>query len=217
MGDRPRDSAGDFGLAQLSGKAIPILGVAGDQQAASIGQACFSPGDVKSTYGTGCFALVNTGSKITPSRNRLLTTALYRRRGICGTADYAISRRPPCGTAQDCCRRLGPGPSGSGHRRGRAKPGMTGAEAPTTIPGALIVGGAPRPAHVVAPGAGGTAQKTVVQSAGGERRAAGRDGAGRQALHIHMTRGDPERRECGKTEPKRCRPKSFALQACSFR
>ena len=82
-----RDSAGDFGLAHLFGKTIPILGVAGDQQAASIGQACFSPGDVKSTYGTGCFALVNTGSKITLSKNRLLTTALYRRRG---TRQYAI-------------------------------------------------------------------------------------------------------------------------------
>jgi glycerol kinase len=82
-----RDSAGDFGMTHLFGKAIPILGVAGDQQAASIGQACFSPGDVKSTYGTGCFALVNTGGKITPSRNRLLTTALYRRRG---TRQYAI-------------------------------------------------------------------------------------------------------------------------------
>jgi glycerol kinase len=82
-----RDSAGDFGMAHMFGKAIPILGVAGDQQAASIGQACFSPGDVKSTYGTGCFALVNTGGKITPSRNRLLTTALYRRGG---TKQYAI-------------------------------------------------------------------------------------------------------------------------------
>jgi glycerol kinase len=57
--------------------------VAGDQQAASFGQACFSPGDVKATYGTGCFALVNTGRKITPSHNRLLTTALAEK-------DYAI-------------------------------------------------------------------------------------------------------------------------------
>ena len=76
-----RDSAGDFGITdkKLLGAAIPILGVAGDQQAASIGQACFAPGDVKSTYGTGCFVLVNTGSKITHSKNRLLATALYRR------------------------------------------------------------------------------------------------------------------------------------------
>jgi glycerol kinase len=76
-----KDSIGDFGMAQglITGKggaAIPILGVAGDQQAASFGQACFSPGDVKATYGTGCFALVNTGKTIPRSRNRLLVTAL---------------------------------------------------------------------------------------------------------------------------------------------
>ena len=59
-----RDSAGDFGEtdAELFGAPIPIMGVAGDQQAAAFGQACFAPGDVKSTYGTGCFALVNTGA-----------------------------------------------------------------------------------------------------------------------------------------------------------
>ena len=73
-----RDSRGDFGVSDpmLLGEAIPILGVSGDQQAASFGQACFAPGDVKSTYGTGCFALVNTGSKVPRSRNRLLATAL---------------------------------------------------------------------------------------------------------------------------------------------
>jgi glycerol kinase len=70
------ESVGDFGVTRIFGGAIPILGVAGDQQAASFGQACFSPGDVKATYGTGCFALVNTGKKIAASRNRLLTTAL---------------------------------------------------------------------------------------------------------------------------------------------
>jgi glycerol kinase len=76
-----RDSAGNFGRTaiRLLGKAIPIRGVAGDQQAASIGQACFSPGDVKATYGTGCFMLVNTGSRIAHSKNRLLATALYRK------------------------------------------------------------------------------------------------------------------------------------------
>jgi glycerol kinase len=75
-----RDSAGDFGTTEeaLLGAAIPILGVAGDQQAAAFGQACFNPGDVKSTYGTGCFALVNTGSKVPASKNRLLATAGYR-------------------------------------------------------------------------------------------------------------------------------------------
>ena len=73
-----RESRSDFGASDpmLLGAAIPILGVAGDQQAASFGQACFKPGDVKSTYGTGCFVLVNTGKKVPRSRNRLLATAL---------------------------------------------------------------------------------------------------------------------------------------------
>ena len=73
-----RESRGDFGTSDpmLLGAAIPILGVAGDQQAASFGQACFAAGDVKSTYGTGCFVLVNTGRKVPRSRNRLLATAL---------------------------------------------------------------------------------------------------------------------------------------------
>ncbi len=78
-----RDSAGDFGatVPELFGAAIPILGVAGDQQAAMVGQACFAPGDVKSTYGTGCFALVNTGATVPASRNRLVATAAYRAKG----------------------------------------------------------------------------------------------------------------------------------------
>ncbi|HWX89966.1 MAG TPA: FGGY family carbohydrate kinase, partial [Rhizomicrobium sp.] len=73
-----RESRGDFGRSDpmLLGAAIPILGVAGDQQAACFGQACFAPGDVKSTYGTGCFALVNTGKTVPRSKNRLLATAL---------------------------------------------------------------------------------------------------------------------------------------------
>ncbi len=75
-----RDSAGDFGTTaeDVLGAAIPIRGVAGDQQAALVGQACFAAGDVKSTYGTGCFALVNTGSAAPVSQNRLLATAAYR-------------------------------------------------------------------------------------------------------------------------------------------
>ena len=78
-----RDSAGDFGVTEpeLFGAAIPILGVAGDQQAAMVGQACFAPGDVKSTYGTGCFALVNTGATVPVSKNRLVATAAYRAKG----------------------------------------------------------------------------------------------------------------------------------------
>jgi glycerol kinase len=76
-----RESRGDYGVTDpmLLGTAIPILGVAGDQQAASFGQACFAPGDVKSTYGTGCFALVNTGTRVPRSINRLLGTALAQK------------------------------------------------------------------------------------------------------------------------------------------
>jgi glycerol kinase len=75
-----RDSAGDFGTTaeDVLGAAIAIRGVAGDQQAALVGQACFAAGDVKSTYGTGCFALVNTGGAAPASQNRLLATAAYR-------------------------------------------------------------------------------------------------------------------------------------------
>ena len=75
-----RDCAADFGLTdrEILGQAIPILGVAGDQQAATIGQACFAPGMMKSTYGTGCFALLNTGTTLVASGNRLLGTIAYQ-------------------------------------------------------------------------------------------------------------------------------------------
>jgi glycerol kinase len=78
-----KDCADDFGITEISvlGAAIPILGVAGDQQAAVIGNACFEPGMMKSTYGTGCFALLNTGSDRVTSSNRLLTTIAYRMNG----------------------------------------------------------------------------------------------------------------------------------------
>ncbi|MDK2779555.1 MAG: glycerol kinase GlpK [Pseudomonadota bacterium] len=78
-----RDSAADFGVmtADLLGAEIPLGGVAGDQQAALIGQACFHPGMAKSTYGTGCFMIVNTGDNIVRSANRLLTTIAYRTEG----------------------------------------------------------------------------------------------------------------------------------------
>ena len=84
-----RDCAADFGTtrADLFGREIPILGVAGDQQAATVGQACFSPGMMKSTYGTGCFALLNTGADRVPSKNRLLTTIAYQ---LNGTPTYAL-------------------------------------------------------------------------------------------------------------------------------
>jgi glycerol kinase len=84
-----RDSAADFGEtdAALFGAAIPIRGVAGDQQAAAAGQACFAPGMMKSTYGTGCFALLNTGAEPVVSQNRLLTTIAYQ---IDGKRTYAL-------------------------------------------------------------------------------------------------------------------------------
>jgi len=78
-----RDSAAEFGTTDpaLFGAAIPIRGMAGDQQAATIGQACFEPGMTKSTYGTGCFAVLNTGADIVASKQRLLSTIAYRLRG----------------------------------------------------------------------------------------------------------------------------------------
>ncbi len=78
-----RDSSADFGesVSELFGGAIAIRGIAGDQQAATIGQACFSPGMMKSTYGTGCFALLNTGTTAVTSRNKLLTTIAYQLKG----------------------------------------------------------------------------------------------------------------------------------------
>jgi len=84
-----RDCAADFGTTHpdLFGRALPILGVAGDQQAATLGQACFAPGMMKSTYGTGCFALLNTGQTPVASANRLLTTIAYQ---LDGTPTYAL-------------------------------------------------------------------------------------------------------------------------------
>ena len=84
-----RDCAADFGAADpsLFGGAIRIAGIAGDQQAATVGQACFEPGAVKSTYGTGCFAVINTGAAPLASQNRLLTTLAYR---LGGRPTYAI-------------------------------------------------------------------------------------------------------------------------------
>jgi len=84
-----RDSAGDFGttVPDLFGGPIRILGIAGDQQAATIGQGCFAPGMMKSTYGTGCFALLNTGDAPVASNNRLLTTIAYQ---LGGKRTYAL-------------------------------------------------------------------------------------------------------------------------------
>ena len=84
-----RDCAADYGVSEKRwlGAAIPILGVAGDQQAAAIGQTCFKPGMLKSTYGTGCFALLNTGGEMVRSDNRLLTTIAYQ---LDGRRTYAL-------------------------------------------------------------------------------------------------------------------------------
>lgn len=84
-----QDCAGHFGQLDPSilGAEIPILGVAGDQQAAAIGQACFQPGMIKATYGTGCFALMNTGRQAVQSQARLLTTIAFQ---FNGTASYAL-------------------------------------------------------------------------------------------------------------------------------
>lgn len=84
-----RDSAADFGTTEASilGAPVPVAGIAGDQQAATVGQACFQPGMLKSTYGTGCFALINTGDQAVTSHNRLLTTIAYQ---IGGKPTYAL-------------------------------------------------------------------------------------------------------------------------------
>jgi glycerol kinase len=82
-----RDSAGDFGSTDMFGPKLPIRGVAGDQQAALVGQACFSAGDVKSTYGTGGFLVLNTGAELKRSKSRLLGTIAYQ---IGGKRTYAL-------------------------------------------------------------------------------------------------------------------------------
>ena len=86
---RIRDCAAEFGTtdAALLGAAVPIRGIAGDQHAATLGQACFAPGMVKSTYGTGCFALLNTGDAPVVSSNRLLTTLAWQ---LGGKRVYAL-------------------------------------------------------------------------------------------------------------------------------
>ncbi|OSQ37472.1 glycerol kinase GlpK [Thalassospira mesophila] len=84
-----KDCAADFGVtdADLFGSAIPVSGIAGDQQAAAFGQCCFNPGEIKSTYGTGCFVILNTGDEAVTSQHRLLTTIGYR---LNGKISYAM-------------------------------------------------------------------------------------------------------------------------------
>jgi glycerol kinase len=79
-----RDSAGDYGETDAG---IPVTGVAGDQQTALVGQACLDPGSVKTTYGTGCFLVANTGDVALPSSSRMLTTVAYR---LGGRTTYAL-------------------------------------------------------------------------------------------------------------------------------
>ena len=83
------DCSADFGTtdAALFGRPLPIYGVAGDQQAATVGQCCFAPGSIKSTYGTGCFVVLNTGAEAVASKNKLLTTIAYQ---IDGKPTYAL-------------------------------------------------------------------------------------------------------------------------------
>jgi glycerol kinase len=82
-----KPSAHHFGDFKLDNKTIPITGVAGDQQAALFGQACFEPGTAKNTYGTGCFMLMNTGTNIQLSKNGLITTIAW---GLDGKVEYAL-------------------------------------------------------------------------------------------------------------------------------
>ncbi len=84
-----KDSAAAFGETdpEIFGRPVPICGVAGDQQAAAFGQTCFAPGDIKSTYGTGCFVLANTGDKVVESKNNLLSTIAWR---LNGETTYAL-------------------------------------------------------------------------------------------------------------------------------
>ncbi len=77
-----RDCATSFGTTRALGGAVGIAGIAGDQQAATVGQACFNPGMVKATYGTGCFILLNTGTQPVASRHKLLTTIAYQLGGV---------------------------------------------------------------------------------------------------------------------------------------
>ncbi|OKH86382.1 glycerol kinase GlpK [Thalassospira sp. TSL5-1] len=84
-----KDCAADFGMTDkdLFGAEIPVYGIAGDQQAAAFGQCCFKPGEIKSTYGTGCFVILNTGDEAVTSQHRLLTTIGYR---LNGKISYAM-------------------------------------------------------------------------------------------------------------------------------
>ena len=82
-----KDSSEAYGYTNIQGVDVPVAGIAGDQQAALFGQGCFKPGDVKNTYGTGCFLLMNTGNKIYQSKNGLVTTIAI---SLDGEVEYAL-------------------------------------------------------------------------------------------------------------------------------
>ena len=82
-----KDSSEVYGYTNIQGVDVPVAGIAGDQQAALFGQGCFKPGDVKNTYGTGCFLLMNTGNKIYQSKNGLVTTIAI---SLDGEVEYAL-------------------------------------------------------------------------------------------------------------------------------
>lgn len=84
---KPSSCVYGYTSKEVLGKSIPIAGAAGDQQAALFGQCCFDPGEVKNTYGTGCFMLMNTGEKAMTSKNGLLTTIAV---GCNGKVEYAL-------------------------------------------------------------------------------------------------------------------------------
>ena len=122
------DCSGELGVttADILGAPVPILGMAGDQQAATVGQACIKPGMIKATYGTGCFALLNTGSMAVHSRHRLLTTIAYQ---LDGRRTYALEGsifvagaavqwlRDGLGADREVERRRGAGGQGAGRPR----------------------------------------------------------------------------------------------------
>jgi glycerol kinase len=126
-----RDNAAAFGETSLLGGRIPILGMAGDQQAATLGQACFAPGMMKSTYGTGCFALLVTGEAAVPSANRLLTTIAWQ---LGGTRHYALEGSIFVAGAAVQWLRDGLGIIGAAHEAGELAAQANPAERVTLVP-----------------------------------------------------------------------------------
>jgi glycerol kinase len=162
-----RDNAAEFGLAapEHLGGAVPIRGLVGDQQAALIGQACFEPGMVKSTYGTGCFALLNTGAEPVRSRHRLLTTIAYQWQG---RRTYAIEGAIFCAGATVQWLRDGLGLIGTAAETGRLAEESDPAQPVYLVP-AFVGLGAPHwnsAAHATITGiTRGTTRKEIARAA----------------------------------------------------